>query len=269
MWNGADRSHPPGPLRAQSKQSVCTAILSQSFTHQHQMSCIYLEITSGTAWGLMNSKTARKSVTVFSVKLSAAFCLFILCCQPPPHITTARQRGPWMCTGCVPPPSVSFADPWLTVRMSQIKAISLTAWLLFQGNADLLCAPRLPALPLGYSQNHGWYWAVCLPFVLTLGHAVARENKKKRRRRRKKEIQLFFFSPRGNIENYFCNPHCGNFGEWHTKNWIKQFKRQARQEWESAWGSLNLLGKIGFSVWGLSQKTSGIYWNKNWCNHFK
>lgn len=51
------------------------------------MSCIYLEITSGTAWSLMNSQTAGNSITVFSAELSAALCLFTHCCffSPLPH----------------------------------------------------------------------------------------------------------------------------------------------------------------------------------------
>lgn len=154
------------------------------------MSCIYLEITSGTAWGVMNSQTAGNSATVFSTELSAALCLFIRCCffslsaSPQQQTCPVRQQGPWICKGCIPPPPVSFADPWLTVGLSQRKAISLTAWLLFQGNADLLHAPRLPALPLGYSGNHGWYWAVCLPFVLTPG-----------RKKRRKKWKYSFFPP--------------------------------------------------------------------------
>lgn len=148
------------------------------------MSCIYLEIASGTAWSLMNSQTAGNSATVFSTELSAAFCLFIHCrpplsASPQQQTCPVRQKkaGPWICKGCIPPPSVSFADPWLTVGLSQRKAISLTAWLLFQANADLLHAPRLPALPLGYSGNHGWYWVVCLPFVLTPGCVASKKKK--------------------------------------------------------------------------------------------
>lgn len=179
------------------------------------MSCIHLEITSGRAWGLMNSQTAGNSATVFSTELSAA--LFIHCCffpsaSPQQQTCPVRQQGPWMCKGCIPPPPVSFADPWLTVGLSQRKAISLTAWLLFQGNADLLHAPQLPALPLCYSGNHGWYWAVCLPFVLTPVHAAAKKEEKNR------SIAFFCCPPWGNTENYFCNPQCGNFGEKHTKN---------------------------------------------------
>jgi len=60
------------------EQTIC--LHSHPFTHLHQMSCIYLEITSGTAWGLMNSQTAGNSVTIFSVKSSTALCLFIHCC---------------------------------------------------------------------------------------------------------------------------------------------------------------------------------------------
>lgn len=182
------------------------------------MSCTYLEITGGTAWGVMNSQTAGNSTTVFSFELSEALCLFIHCCilpsaSPQQQTAPVRQQGPWICKGYIPPPPVSFADPWLTVGLSQRKAISLTAWPLFQGNADLLHAPRLSTLPLGYSGNHSWYWAVCLPFVLTLVTPQKREEIKK-----KKGIQLLSW---GNAENYFCNPQCGNFDEKHKK-WIRR-----------------------------------------------
>lgn len=147
------------------------------------MSCIDLEITSGTAWGLINSRTAGKCATVFSTELSAALCLFIHCCPPPSRFTTAADMpskaiGPWIYKSCIPPLPVSFADPWLAVGLSQGKAISLTAWLLFQANADLPRTLRLPALPLGYSGNRGWYRAACLPFVPTPG-CVATKRKKK------------------------------------------------------------------------------------------
>lgn len=58
------------------------------------MSCIYLEITSGTAWGLMNSQTAGNSATVFSTELSAALCLSIGAFFPQPrHSSRHAQQG--------------------------------------------------------------------------------------------------------------------------------------------------------------------------------
>lgn len=81
------------------------------------MSCIYLEITSGPAWGLMNPQTAGNSTSVFSTELSAALCLFIHCWVPPPHTHSAspqqqtcpaRQQGHWICKGCIPPPPPPF-----------------------------------------------------------------------------------------------------------------------------------------------------------------
>lgn len=166
---------PPARTTENLEQTICLHSYPYPYIdliHLHQMSCTYLEITGGTAWGLMNSQTAGNSTTVFSSELSEALCPFIHCCilpsASPQQTGPVRQQGPWICKGYIPPPPVSFADPWLTVGLSQRKAISLTAWPLLQGNADLLHAPRLSALPLGYSGNHSWYWAVCLPFVLTL-----------------------------------------------------------------------------------------------------
>lgn len=182
------------------------------------MSCIYLEITSGTAWGLMNSQTAGNSAPVFSTELSVALCLFIHCCffpsaSPQQQTCPVRQQGPWICKGCIPPPPVSFADPWLTVGLLQRKAISLTAWLLFQGNADLLHAPHFP-------RSH---WAIqeitadTEPFVSLLCSPLVTLQQKTR----KKTECSFLPAPWGNAENYFCNPQCGNFGGKHTKKWIK------------------------------------------------
>lgn len=159
--------------------SAQPSISYTQFTHPHQMSCIYLEITSGPAWGLMNSKTAGSSIHVFSVELSAALCLSAACFISLSLVTTAAAEA---AEADMPGKensgleTVKVASLLLLPTMFHVqsrspqsgwlkrKAISLTAWLLFQGSAALLRAPRLPALPLGYSGNHGWYWAVLSSF---------------------------------------------------------------------------------------------------------
>lgn len=103
-----------------------------------------------------NSRKQRHCISsrIICSSLSVYPLLFF---SPLPHRSSrlARQgnRGLESVKAASLLPAVSFADPWLTVGLSQRKAISFTARLLFQGNADLLHAPRLPALPLGYSGN--------------------------------------------------------------------------------------------------------------------
>lgn len=72
----------------------------------------------------------------------AAFppCLFIAVDMP------SKAKGALNLERLHPSSPFSFADPWLTVSLSQRKAISLTAWLLFQALCrSAACTPTSPA----------------------------------------------------------------------------------------------------------------------------
>lgn len=179
------------------------------------MSCIYLEITSGTqheAWWI-HKQQETASLYFQQNYLQLFVCLSTAVFSPLPHRSSRHARqgngGLESVKAASLLPAVSFADPWLTVGLSQRKAISFTARLLFQGNADPLHAPRLPALPLGYSGNRSWYRAICLPFVHTPGCATPK-------RKWGKKGEYCFPNPLGKHWKWFLQPSVWKF--W----WIAQ-----------------------------------------------
>lgn len=131
----------------------------------------------------------------------------------------------------VSPPPVSFADLRLIVELLQRKAISFTAWLLFQGSVYLLHAPQLPALPLGYSGNHGLILSRLSPFC-ALHYLCYSKKKKKRNREREAERAnaAFFLPPEKTLKIIFKASSVVIFEETTQKVNKTPFKMKAPQE---------------------------------------
>lgn len=154
------RAYPSHQPHGEPKANNLSAQPSSQFTHLHQMSCIHLEITSGPACDMMNSQTAGNRATVFSAILSAALCLFIRYCFSF-CLATAPPDMANKATGALnvyrqPPSSPCFiCRPVAHSRTVAKKSHLAHSMAAVSGHADVLHAPRLPALPLGYSGNHG------------------------------------------------------------------------------------------------------------------
>lgn len=138
------------------------------------MSCIYLEITRGTAWGLMNSQTAGNSPPAYfqqnylQLFVSLSIAAIFPFAWPQQQTCPVRQQGPSICAGCVPPPPVSSADPRLTVGLSQRKAIFLTAWLLFQGQCRSAARTPTSRAPTGLFRKSRLILSRLSPFCVHL-----------------------------------------------------------------------------------------------------
>lgn len=156
-------------------------------------------------------------------------------------LTTAADKpckaiGPWIYKSCIPPLPVSFADPWLTVGLSQRKAISLTAWLLFQSNADLLHTAT-SRTPTGLFTKSRLILSCLSPFC---AHPWLRCDKKE------EKIGIAFFPPPRKHWKLFLLPSVWQFGWRAHKNEKIQFKRQAGCLWLSEFAGENWVLSLRF-----------------------
>lgn len=122
---------------------------------------------------------------------------------------------------CTPPSPMSFVDPWLILRLSQRKAIFFTAWMFFQGIADLLHAQQLPRLLLGYSQKPWTTPNLLSPFCVQCTYVVAK--------RKQKQKVYSFFPSFGNTDKLFLL-----LSAFQTK-WQIQMNDSQSEEYRRKW----------------------------------